>query len=414
MRLLGKNRIGGGGSALAGFGLIFVGITMLQDGMGAASAHVTPESFPPDTFVGRLLLVLIGVVITLLTQSSSVGVATALAAVHAGAVTLSQAAAMVIGMNLGTAFTAVLATIGGKAASRRTGLAHVIYNTLVGVGGFILLTPYLLSIDFLLPGARLREPELVLVGFHTFFTLIGVMVAVPFTHRYAQFIESLIPEKGNLLTRRLDPLLVRTPDLALGAVTATLADLTQAEFQELQRRLPPRPSFLVATPSLEPIEEAIQATTDYLQQLDVTPGTPDRYAHYLAALQTCDHLQRLTRRMKDAARIQQLHDDARLEELARRLLELTERFLQGPFPPEPALVDALKTNNRNFKQAMKRFRETALAEVAGRQLPPAEALARMDSVRWLRRVAYHLWQIGESLSAGPNREQSTEPPLTPE
>ncbi|MCG8585358.1 MAG: Na/Pi symporter, partial [Pirellulales bacterium] len=80
LRLFGSRRLSALGYALAGFGLIFVGIRMLQEGMQAFSGLVTPESFPDDTFTGRLLLVLIGVAITIVTQSSSAGVAAAMAA----------------------------------------------------------------------------------------------------------------------------------------------------------------------------------------------------------------------------------------------------------------------------------------------------------------------------------------------
>ena len=55
------------------------------------------------------VLVLIGVVITLVTQSSSAGVAAALTAVYTGAISFPQAAAMVIGMDVGTTVTAALA-----------------------------------------------------------------------------------------------------------------------------------------------------------------------------------------------------------------------------------------------------------------------------------------------------------------
>ncbi len=126
IHLFGRNRLGKIGFALAGFGLVFIGISMLQGGMAGAQHLVSPESFPSDSISGRLLLVLIGVAITLVTQSSSAGVATAITAVSVGAISFPQAAAMVIGMDVGTTVTAALATIGGDTAVRRTGLAHVL------------------------------------------------------------------------------------------------------------------------------------------------------------------------------------------------------------------------------------------------------------------------------------------------
>ena len=87
------------------------------------------------------MLVLIGIVITVITQSSSAGVAMALVALGTDAISFPQAAALVIGMNVGTTFTAVLATIGGSTAMRQTGFAHVVYNLVTGAIAFLLLGP---------------------------------------------------------------------------------------------------------------------------------------------------------------------------------------------------------------------------------------------------------------------------------
>ena len=88
------------------------------------------------------MLVGIGVVITLITQSSSAGVAAALTAVFTDTINFEQAAALVIGMDVGASFTALVATIGGSVSSRRTGFSHVAYNIMTAIGALILLTPY--------------------------------------------------------------------------------------------------------------------------------------------------------------------------------------------------------------------------------------------------------------------------------
>ncbi|CUH49215.1 Na/Pi cotransporter family protein [Ruegeria atlantica] len=136
-----RKAVSGLGLALAGFSLIFIGIEQLKSGLDAFQGVATPADFPPDTLLGGLKLLLIGVLITMVTQSSSAGVATALAALSAGAVNFPQAAALVIGMDVGTTFTAVLATFGGSTMARRTGFAHVIYNVMTGAMAFFLLGP---------------------------------------------------------------------------------------------------------------------------------------------------------------------------------------------------------------------------------------------------------------------------------
>jgi len=116
-RLLSRERLANLGLALAGFGLIFVGIDTLQLGMEGLSARIDPGSFPDASLQGRLLLVLIGVFMTVVLQSSSAAVATTLMALHAGTIDLTQAAALVVGQNVGTTVTAALGSIGATVAA---------------------------------------------------------------------------------------------------------------------------------------------------------------------------------------------------------------------------------------------------------------------------------------------------------
>ena len=210
LRLFGSPHLTMVGTALAGFSLLFIGLDAMKDAMSAMQGLVTPDTFPADTWLGRLQLLLIGVAITLITQSSSAGVATALAALGAGAISFPQAAAMVIGMDVGTTFTAALATLGGTTATRRTGLSHVIYNVLTGIMAFLLLTPFALLVHPLLAQG---EDQIALVAFHTAFNTLGVILVLPFAKQFANLVTALIPERGPRLTRHLgsELLPIRTP-----------------------------------------------------------------------------------------------------------------------------------------------------------------------------------------------------------
>ena len=97
----------------------------MQAAMEGMEEYVTPETLPGASLLGILALVGIGGLITLVTQSSSAGVATALTALNAGAISFEQAAALVIGMDIGTTVTAFLASVGGSVGARRTGLGRM-------------------------------------------------------------------------------------------------------------------------------------------------------------------------------------------------------------------------------------------------------------------------------------------------
>ena len=169
LRMFGRGRWQSLGRALAGFGVIFLGIGFMQDGMQGFTDTVTPDHFPPDTLGGRLLLLGLGILITLVTQSSSAGVAIAMTALSVGAINFPQAAAMVIGMDVGTTITAVVAALGSSQAARRTGFSHTIFNIFTALAALLLLDPYVWALGAAWPHAITASPELALVGFHTLF-----------------------------------------------------------------------------------------------------------------------------------------------------------------------------------------------------------------------------------------------------
>ena len=222
LRLFTKDRWANIGMAIAGFGLIFVGIYLIQQGMVDVQQLITPEKLPADTFSGRIQLVLIGILFSAVTQSSSAGVAVTLTALHVGAINFPQAAALVIGMDVGTTVTAALATIGGTVGSRRTGLSHVMYNCFTGTGALFLITPYILLWQWLGPDILKNNAEIVLIVFHTSFNTLGVMIALPLSHHFARMMERLIPETEPAYTRSLDKTLLHDPVLALTAAQSTL------------------------------------------------------------------------------------------------------------------------------------------------------------------------------------------------
>ncbi|MBA3886586.1 MAG: Na/Pi cotransporter family protein [Acidobacteria bacterium] len=147
MRLLTPGRTAAVGLALAGFGLIFVGIDMLQVGMAGLALRLDPGALPGGTVAGRLLLVGVGIVMTIIMQSSSAALATTLTALASGTIDLQQGAALVIGQNVLTTMTAGLAAIGASVPAKRTALAHILFNVFTGVAAFAVLPVMLRAAD---------------------------------------------------------------------------------------------------------------------------------------------------------------------------------------------------------------------------------------------------------------------------
>ena len=391
MRMFGEGRTRHIGTALAGFSLLFVGIEAMQDGMAPFQGAVTPDSFPQDTWIGRIQLMLIGVLITLITQSSSAGVVTALVALGAGAISFPQAAAMVIGMDVGTTATTALATLGGSTATKRTGYSHVIYNCMTGVMALLILSPYVSLVDGWFNLTDPGDAQIALVAFHSGFNVLGVLLIIGFTGPFARFICALVPDQGAQITERLDRHLLKEPAAAVDAVAATLREINDQTAEVIVDLLKPT-GDAAPRARLAAIEQALAATQDYTDQIKTPAEQVLAHRRHVSALHALDHLTRLYERCRQADRIDLIRQTPALTEAAKRLVDLLDaKFVKEETAPE--FAQHMNTLRKDYRDHRKSFRIETVRSASRGELDTEATMDRMDSVRWLHRVAYHLWRI---------------------
>lgn len=390
MRIMLRGAARNAALAIAGFAIVFLGIDFLQAGMASFSDVVTPDRFPPDTFVGRIALVFIGVAITLVTQSSSAGVAAALAALAAGAISLPQGLAMVIGMDVGTTITAAIATIGASTAARRTGYSHVIYNLMTGALAFALLSPFAWFVSYVGD----FDPQFALVAFHTAFNALGVIVILGFTSAFADFVIRMVPASGPALTRTLDEKLLADPHAALDATDGALQRIYAAVLAHMKSALSPGSAH---NPHTNSIEEAIDATTLFMERIELAPDDASAHMRFSNALHALDHLRRLERRLDQKERLAVILKEDEFELLLEALKEaISVAIASAPIYRDGVTVfERLNTENALADAAM---RDSAIRETARGAIEPDEAMERLDAARWLSRISYHLWRINAHLT----------------
>src|SRR5262247_3517148 len=137
--LIARGKMRSLGAILAGFGLIFTGIDYLQTGMEGISWDL--EAFAGTGPAALWLLAGVGILMSIVMQSSTAAGATTLVALNAGSLTFVQGCALIVGQSIGTAATTALMVIGGSLSVRRAAMAHITFSLVVGVIGMIFLAP---------------------------------------------------------------------------------------------------------------------------------------------------------------------------------------------------------------------------------------------------------------------------------
>jgi phosphate:Na+ symporter len=397
LRRFGSGTAAATGYALAGFGLIFVGIGALQQGLSGMQGLITPETLPGDTWDGRILTVLLGVLATLITQSSSAGVATTLTALYTGVIGFEQGLALVIGMDIGTTFTAVLATLGGSTAARRTGVSHLVYNLFTGSGAVLLITPYIRCWQVLLPGGLAQHAEVALVAFHSLFNLLGVVLVLPFTDRFARLMRRLVPETFTPYAIELDRRLLTTPALALTSLQETLLIQYVLLLQHVDAILHTdrndRRTDLVRA------QTALDETQEYLEAIHLQGSADTGWERLLALIHVLDHMQRLHERCEeDEDRAITARESDTLSELHDLLTGEVRATLEGI--GHVNWTDPLHTAEQTEQAIARRSgpqRDLIAAGIANGSLSVPYATDCLEAVRWLERVAHHIARINHHL-----------------
>lgn len=230
LRLLGRGdgALAAGGMALAGFGLFFLGIELLKQGFAGLGAGIDLDGLALDGWPGRLVFLAIGAVLTVLTQSSSAGIAVVLTAAAGGGVPLDLAAAAIIGANLGTTSTALLAAIGAQPAARRVAASHVAFNLLTAGVSLLVLGPMLSAVSIIVATLD-NQPDVptLLALFNTAFNLLGVLLMVPLARPLVAFLERRFgtDEERVAMPAHVDATVLQVPEVALSSLSLDIRRL---------------------------------------------------------------------------------------------------------------------------------------------------------------------------------------------
>ncbi|MGP1345794.1 MAG: Na/Pi cotransporter family protein [Phycisphaerales bacterium] len=440
-RLFGRGRWSGVGSGIAGLGLILLGLTTLQEGMGGVAEMIEPGDLPGviggegvgmvDGIVGLVALVLAGAVMTTAMQSSSAAIAITLSAMQAGAIGIEQGLALVIGQNVGTTTSAVLAAIGTTTDGRRTAAAHVVFNLVLAAAAMLLFP--LIGRAWVWASGYADGPMLI-AAFHTAFKLVGVAMVLPMLGWFGRLIEWLVRDGGAGYTRTLDRSVLGLPEVAVeasrravasvlsgvaGSVSETLED---ADGDSSGRRPVEAPRRRVMrSRDLEEAEQALEQTRVFLSGVAEPPSGDRERARMSSAVHALDHTARLLETLKEEPGfriIDEGDDDARARSLCVEAMGLAAAIGGRVAHPDDEDAgdgevagdgaesgvrgstersDRLTEVARELGEVRRRHRRATLRGAGSGEIRAVDAMVRVDTVRRLDRIAYHAWRAASHL-----------------
>lgn len=211
------------GNILTGLGLFFLGVHFMKEGFDAYKDTINLASYAIPGFLGLVVYTGIGILITLVLQSSSATLALILTALASGQITYENTLALAIGANVGTTITAVLGALGANVDGKRLAGAHFIFNVTTGIVALVLVHQLAAIVDYLATvfGIAGTNYTLKLSLFHTIFNLLGVLIMVPFIHPMVRLLNRIFKEKKEEdieYTKYLNDAVLELPSSAISAL----------------------------------------------------------------------------------------------------------------------------------------------------------------------------------------------------
>ncbi len=430
LRLVTRGRRARLALALSGFGLIFVGIDVMQEGMAGLDVDFNWGQDLPGP-LRTAVMVGIGAVMTVVMQSSSAAAATTLIALSAGRVELQQAAALVIGQNVGTTITAIIGASGGSLSARRTAVAHVLFNVLTAAVALIALRPFLALITELSRRWVGDAPQTVLAVFHTGFNVLGVSLVYPWLDRFAKLVERIVPKPAQVVVADLPKSSLSVPAVALESARTTAAkaareatrlavsamrgrsrDQAEANLLRAALELARDPKKLLERAQdparalaerIRGLDEVLTDLTVYLGKIDA-PRTAGVVSHErVALLHAVDHIRRLVRVAESSDRKGRVEAQAELRALADPIIEAFEPLLGDDVEVDRAWIAEVMEVSRACSRADKRrrdeHRESVLERLASGALDADTADKLLAAARWVGKTPKHAARAFRYLSA---------------
>jgi phosphate:Na+ symporter len=373
------------GGAILGLGLLFLGIQYMGEATHPLRTY-QPFIHVMQTMKNPLLGILIGAVFTAIVQSSAATLGIIIALGSEGLIPLEAAIPLILGANVGTVGTAMLAAIGKPAEAARVAVVHLLFNV-IGVLLFVFLIPQ--TADFVrlispsAPGlegaARLAaETPRQVANTHTLFSVVSALVLIWFTGPLARLAELIIPARHEKVAPAGEPRYLDEASLAAPALGVQSARLETGRLGELvlhMARRGPIAAIEGTLPDLEAVrtegsevDRLAAAILQYIGKVSKEEHTAEDSREMITLIETVNDLESIAdvismnviatgkERLTEGVDLASLRDESssRFGAFVIRTLEGALAMLAETQPGEPVALAEVKAEMDNLTNAARK------------------------------------------------------------
>ena len=335
MRMFGRTKnVKFWGQVLMGFGMLFLGLGFMKD----AFAPLSQSQHVKDIFIrfgdNPILGVLVGLLVTMLIQSSSATIAIVQVMAFNGLISFPAAITLMLGGDIGTTITAQLAAVGTNLEARRAAMAHTLFNV-IGVGYmmfFVYTGLFEKAINFIVPGQITVMNIMVYIAVaNTVFKLTNAAVFLPFIGALEKAVVFLVPKKKGVIElgpQYLEKHLLETPPIAIEQARKETVRMMELACKSVSSSMK---CFLEEDLAVIKSAHKMEQAVDNLQSA---------ITQYLVELSQRDLSQEVSEELP--VLIHSVNDIERIGDHSENIIELAERKIEKKLPLTEDAISELR------------------------------------------------------------------------
>ncbi|HDM0995540.1 TPA: Na/Pi cotransporter family protein [Staphylococcus aureus] len=409
-----RSKINNIGRILFGFGSLFFGLEFMGDAVKPLASLDGFKQLMLDMSTNPILAVIVGAGLTALVQSSSATIGILQEFYQQDLISLNAAIPVLLGDNIGTTITAILASLAGSIAAKRAALVHVIFN-LIGVIIFTIFLPVVIHLISLLQDLWHLKPAMTIAVSHGIFNITNTLIQLPFVAGLAWIVTKLVPGKDiadDYKSQHLNKDLVyHAPGVALQETQKELQNVGQivlSMFEDI-REITKDDKKLIK--KLEQKHQAVETINDsirnYLVRIStkaITKADVERLAVMFDVNRSILKVAELTEEY--VAQLKRQHDeDIRITEDAQRGMDKLFNHVAESFDKAIDMLDVYDKTKKD--EIVERSRESFNIEHKLRkghikrlnrgECTTKGGLLYIDMIGVLERIGYHSRNVSEAL-----------------
>ena len=229
-----QKRIKTSGFVIFSLGILLLGMVLMSQAVYPLRQNENFQSLMLLLSDYAILALLVGAIFTAIVQSSTAATGVILAMTMDGLIPLDAALPLILGTNVGTCVTALLASIGTSLPARRAAVSHVAFNVFGALIFLLFLTQFRDLVLFVSPADDLTRQ---VANAHTLFSVITTLIFLPLITPFTLLITKMVPGKENGLVNGpiyLDWNMVETPHVAVNLAKQEILRMAELAGQNVQ------------------------------------------------------------------------------------------------------------------------------------------------------------------------------------